>query len=304
LRRSQVAIAIAASIALGALLYGVYWFGAYGYATQRWPATEFKSLRFALLQSLRSAGIDFDSTARLIAYPGKTTIACPEQTNRTAVFLIIGQSNAANSGGQRFPVKSGRVAAYFDGTCSVAASPLLGSSGVAGEPWSAVGDNLVTGGSFDDVVIIPAAVGGSRLSEWIGEGELRSMLKKTVEDAQKHYRITHVLWHQGEGDFSLRTSEDAYVSGFNSLAGDLRAWGVIAPIHVSVASHCGDGESWSPDNPVTRAQRRLASSGEGFKAGVDSDSLLDVLDRFDGCHMAGSGLTKVIDAWTEILGRK
>jgi hypothetical protein len=88
------------------------------------------------------------------------------------------------------------------------------------------------------------------------------------------------------------------------LARDLRGWGVTAPIYVSVASHCGDGESWSPDNPVTRAQRSLANSGEGFTAGVDGDSLLDALDRFDGCHMAGSGLTKVIDAWTEILRRK
>jgi hypothetical protein len=304
LKRSQVAIAIAAAIALAALLYATYWLGAYGYAMQRWPATEFKSLRFALLQSLHSVGVDFDSHGRLIAYPGKIVMACPAQTERTAVFLIIGQSNAANSGGQRFPVRSGRVAAYFDGTCELAASPLLGSSGVAGEPWSATGDNLVTGGSFDDVVIIPAAVGGSRLSEWIGEGQLHSMLKSTVEDAQKHYRITHVLWHQGEGDFSSRTSEDAYISGFNSLARDLHAWGVTAPIYVSIASRCGDGETWSPDNPISRAQRRLAGSGEGFAAGVDSDSLLDALDRFDGCHMAGSGLTKVINAWTEILRRK
>ncbi|MEA2757864.1 MAG: hypothetical protein QOH65_477 [Methylobacteriaceae bacterium] len=304
MKGGKIAVAIAAAIALAALLYGTYWLGAYGYAMQRWPATEFKSLRFALLQSLRSVGIDFDSYGRLIAYPAKIAIACPAQTERTAVLLVIGQSNAANSGGQRFPVSSGGVAAYFDGTCQLAASPLLGASGVAGEPWSAVGDNLVAAGSFDNVVIIPAAVGGSRLSEWIGEGQLHSMLKSTVEDARKHYRITHVLWHQGEGDFSLRTSEDAYVSGFNSLARDLHGWGVTAPIYVSITSHCGDGESWSPDNPVSRAQRRLADSAEGFTAGVDSDSLLDALDRFDGCHMAGSGLTKVIDAWTEILRRK
>ena len=304
MRRINVAVTIAATIALAALLCGTYWFGAYGYANQRWPATQFKSLRFALLQSLRSAGVDFDSTARLIAYPEKIAINCPLQTDRTAVFLIIGQSNAANSGGQRFAAKSARVAAYFEGNCSVAASPLLGSSGVAGEPWSAVGDNLVASGNFYDVVLIPAAVGGSPLSEWTGDGELHSMLRKVIEDAQHHYRITHVLWHQGEGDFSVHTSEDNYVSGFASLARDLRAWGVVAPIYVSTASHCGDGQAWSADNPISRAQRKLASSGKDFAAGVDSDALLNALDRHDGCHMAGSGLAKVIEAWTEILRPK
>ena len=102
----------------------------------------------------------------------------------------------------------------------------------------------------------------------------------------------------------MHTSENAYVSGLNSVARDLHAWGVTAPIYVSIASRCGDGETWSPDNPISRAQHELAGSGEGFGAGVDSDSLLDALDRFDGCHMAGSGLTKVINAWTEILRRK
>jgi hypothetical protein len=305
LKLSRVAAAIAIALAAGASLFGAYWFGAYGYANSRWPATEFTSLRFALLQSLRGYGIDYDSYARLIAYPDKIPTACPPQTDRTAVFLLIGQSNAANSGGQRFQSASGRVAAYFGGHCSVAASPLLGMTGIAGEPWSAIGDRLVSSRAFDEVVLIPAAIGGSGLSQWISGGELHPLLQQILQDAKQHYRITHVLWHQGEGDFSLHTGEDVYVSRFQSLARDLRAWGVTAPIYVSVASRCQQPEGqWSADNPISRAQRRLGSSGEGFAPGVDTDALLTALDRHDGCHMAGSGLTKVINAWTEILRRK
>jgi hypothetical protein len=123
-----------------------------------------------------------------------------------------------------------------------------------------------------------------------------------VQDAQRHYRITHVLWHQGESDFSLHTTEEAYVSGFRSLARDLHASGVAAPIYVSIATRCDPlNEQWSADNPISRAQRTLATSGEGFAAGPDTDSLLEILDRYDGCHMASSGLAKVIDAWTEVL---
>jgi hypothetical protein len=291
--------------AAAALLFGAYYLGAANYAFNRWPATEFKSLRFAMLQAMRGFGVGFDPYSRLIAYPGKTAIACPPQTDRTAIFLIIGQSNAANSGGQRFRSDTGRVANYVNGKCSVAASPLLGASGISGEPWSAISDRLAGSGSFDEVVLIPAAIGGSALSEWLPGGELHAMLKQVVGEAQRRYRITHVLWHQGESDLSIGTSEDAYVVGFKSLARDLRTWGVTAPIYVSIATRCEQiDERWSPENPINKAQRKLAGSGEGFLAGADTDSLLNALDRHDGCHTAGSGLTKVIDAWTEILRPK
>jgi Carbohydrate esterase, sialic acid-specific acetylesterase len=305
LTRLRLVIALAFVIAASALGVATYWLGAYGYAHSRWPASEFKTLRYASLQAMRGLGIDYDVYARLIAYPGKSVIPCPPQTDRTAVFLIIGQSNAANSGGQRYEAQSGHVAAYFDGVCNVAASPLLGTSGTAGEPWSAIGDRLVSTGAFDEVMLIPAAVGGSGLSEWTPGGDLNAMLKRVVEDAQRRYRITHVLWHQGETDFAVHTNEETYVAGVRALGDDLRKWGVTAPIYVSVATRCEPiAPHWTADNPVSRAQRKLASSGPGFAAGVDTDALLGPLDRHDGCHMAGSGLDKAIDAWTEILRAK
>jgi hypothetical protein len=305
LRRSRVLAVVAIVLAAGAALWGAYYLGAYSYALNVWPATTFTSLRYTLLQSWKPEGVEYGPYARLLAYAGKTAIACPPQTDATAVILVIGQSNAANTGGQRFQSPSGRVAAYFDGRCSVAASPLLGTSGLAGEAWSAIGDRLVSNGSFDEVVLIPAAIGGSSLKQWMPGGELNSMLHDVVKDAERNYRITHVLWHQGEADFSLHTSEDAYVSGFQSLARDLRAQGVTAPIYVSVATRCEEtDDQWSADSPISRAQRRLGNSGEGFAPGVDTDALLNAFDRSDGCHIGGSGMSKVIDAWTEILRRK
>jgi carbohydrate esterase-like sialic acid-specific acetylesterase len=305
LKLSKLMTAIAIGIAVGAVLFGTYWFGAYSYASKLWPANHFTGLQLTLLQSWRPPGVDYGPYARLIAYPGKTTIACPPQTDRSAVLLILGQSNAANTGGQRFRSQSGHVINYFDGKCTIAASPLLGTSGIAGEPWSAIGDGLVNDKSFDDVVLAPIAVGGSALSQWVSGGDLHSMLKEVVDDAQRHYRITHVLWHQGEGDFSLRTTEEQYVSGFQSLARDLHNWGVAAPIYVSVATRCEQLDTdWSAGNPVSRAQRKLGKLGEGFAAGIDTDALLNAVDRFDGCHMGGSGLAKVIEAWTAILRTK
>lgn len=305
MKSSRLAGAVAIVLAVGAALGAAYWFGAYSFARNIWPATKFTSLRSALLQSWQPPGVEYGPYARLLAYPGKVSIPCPPQTDRTAVLLIIGQSNAANTGGERFASQSGRVAAYFDGKCSIAASPLLGISGLAGEPWSAIGDRLVSNGSFDEVVLIPAAIGGSSLKQWMPGGELNAMLREVVKDAEGRYRITHVLWHQGETDFSIGTSEEAYVSGFQALARDLRNWGIVAPIYVSVATRCQEtDEQWSADNPISRAQGRLGNLGEGFAPGLDTDALLTAIDRSDGCHIGGSGMSKVIDAWTEILRRK
>ncbi|MGO8256590.1 hypothetical protein ACC792_37270, partial [Rhizobium ruizarguesonis] len=44
----------------------------------------------------------FDAKERLIGDESKTLVTCPTQTDRTAVLLILGQSNAANDGGQRY----------------------------------------------------------------------------------------------------------------------------------------------------------------------------------------------------------
>ena len=305
MKRSRFAGVVAIVLAAGAALGAAYWFGAYSYARNIWPATKFTSLRSALLQSWKPPGVEYGPYARLLAYPGKVSIPCPPQNDRTAVLLIIGQSNAANTGGQRFRSQSGRVAAYFEGKCTVAASPLLSTSGIGGEPWTAIGDRLVNGGGFDEAVLVPAAIGGSALAQWISGGDLHGMLEQVVTDAQRNYRITHVLWHQGETDFAVGTSEETYVSGFHSLARDLRSLGVTAPIYVSIATRCEQIHNlWSKDNPISRAQRRLGNSGEGFAPGVDTDTLLSDLDRSDGCHIGGSGMSKLIDAWTEILRSK
>src|SRR6187402_2032485 len=71
-----------------------------------------------------------DSQNRLIADDRRPAVPCPPQTERTAVLLVLGQSNAANYAGQRYRSNFGtRIVNFFDGQCFVAASPLLGSTG-------------------------------------------------------------------------------------------------------------------------------------------------------------------------------
>lgn len=192
---------------------------------------------------------------------------------------------------------------FSKGVCHIAGSPLLGATGSAGEPWTRLGDTLIESSLARQVILIPAAVSGSRIRQWQAGGDLNAVLQETLDDLMPHFHITHVLWHQGESDFLGGTSQPEYTEHFRSMVDSLRRRGVQAPIFISVASRCGPEPSWTPDNPVALAQRALPDPALGILAGIDTDRLLAASDRSDGCHLSASGQEKVSAAWLETLTR-
>src|ERR1700733_9082827 len=247
-----------------------------------------------------SLPIALDSAGRLMGYAGKTEAPCPKQTPRTAVLLIAGQSNAANSAAQRHQTRHpDRVLNFMGGRCYVAASPLLGSTGFVGEPWTLMADELIEQGAFDRVVLAPVAVGGSNIAQWAKGGALNMSMIPLVQDLVTHYRVTHVLWHQGESDFALRTDPARYEEQFLSFVDTLRANAVDAEVFVSTATRCLPG--WSDPNAIQKAQKELVAAQSSFRPGVDTDKLLSPQDRYDDCHMAESGEVKTAKAWAAIL---
>ena len=148
------------------------------------------------------SSIRHDEYGRLVAFPGKQQVDCPAQTPRTAVLLVFGQSNSANYQGQRFRAVDRRVVNFFGGRCYLAESPLLGASGEYGKSWTLLGNKLVAAGLFDQVIVIPAGIGATLISRWAAGGDLNGMLVDAIKEAEPFYKITHVLWHQGENDFA------------------------------------------------------------------------------------------------------
>jgi len=272
----------------------------YGFRTaqeQLWPYRQLKS--FIELQS--NAPAKFDIYGRLIDYPGKLKIDCPPQDEKTAVLLIFGQSNSANYGGQRFQAIDDHVINYFAGKCYRASSPLLGAENKLGETWTLLGNKLIEQRRFNRVVLIPAGIGGTSVSEWAAGGRLNSMLADVLDNAQQHYRITHVLWHQGESDFVIGTSAKDYASRFLSVYATLRAHEVAAPVYVSEASRAGpEGPPWSENNPVRAGEESLID-GKNIFAGPDTDILVSERDRYDGMHFSGSGQETFAARWVETL---
>lgn len=250
----------------------------------------------------------FADDGRLTSDETKTVTACPMQTERTAVLLVLGQSNAANHGGQRYRSEHGaHVVNFFHGQCFVAASPLLGSTDTRGGYWTQLGNLLIASGKFDDVVIVPLAFSGSEVMRWAKGGDINRLLVETARQLElAPYRVTDVLWVQGEIDYVKGTSEDVYRARFLSMVDTLRAQKIEAPVYVSITSKClepsnGGFKVDAPDNPIVRAQLAMPTGGNDIRRGVNTDALLNEVDRYDDCHMGGSGEQKVAQAWADLL---
>jgi hypothetical protein len=287
----------------------VYLVGAESALHWRFPIPQLYELKQSIFpRAVPETRYSADEVGRLISDESKTAAACPKPTDRTAVLVVLGQSNAANYGGQRYRSRHGaKLVNYIDGRCFIAASPLLGSSGTKGEYWTEVGNGLIDSGKFDQVVLAPVTLSGSEVLRWARGGDLNAVLKQALSSLQQsHYTPTYILWHQGEMDAVIETAEHDYRDRFLSMVDTIRGSGVTAPIYVSTTSKClepsnGAKKTHAADNPVVRAQAALPDSTKEIRAGVNSDALLDEDDRYDDCHLGGSGEEKIAREWTSIL---
>jgi Carbohydrate esterase, sialic acid-specific acetylesterase len=284
---------LAASVVLFPLTYFV---GVYSVYSGTWPVPQL----MGLARDYRDADtIRTDKFARLLTYPGKTEVSCPVQDATTAVYLVAGQSNAANYQGQKYQSQDDRVINFSEGRCYIAGSPLLGADNRNGESWTLLGTKLIRSGLYTRVIVIPAAVGGSSIHRWAKGSDLNEMLIGVIRSAKKNYTLTGILFDQGATDTSLGTSEQTYRMDMKSLIDSIHAEGVAAPFYI-VQCTMQLTPSWTEDNPISRAQRSL-ENGKDILAGPNTDHDIPAADRFDGLHFSASGQVKFTDEWVELL---
>ncbi|KEC75585.1 hypothetical protein RLPCCGM1_c0964 [Rhizobium leguminosarum bv. phaseoli CCGM1] len=166
---------------------------------------------------------------------------------------------------------------------------------------------MIASGQHDSVILAPLAYSGSEVARWAAGGDLNAVLVETMKQLQASgYRVTSVLWVQGEKDLVIGTTAEAYREYFLSMVDTLRQHGIEAPVYISIASKClepsnGGFKEHIPDNPIVRAQLSLSKSGHGIREGINSDALLNGDDRYDDCHIGGTGAEKVSRAWLNLL---
>lgn len=274
------------------LVLVAYAYGAFSHENRLFPTPELEAALRRNYWRLREER-GFKETT------GRREVACSQITDpRTAIFLTLGQSNAANESELAFQPGEGVYNFnFFDSKCYVAQDPLLGATGTAGSVWSRLGDKLVRNGAYDRVLIAPIAVGGSRVQAWAPEGlhfpRLEAVQKALTSQGLKP---THVLWHQGESD-ARWTTTDEYVDRFTRMLEGLRRLGIDAPMYVAVASACGHPGS----DDIRAAQRQLAATLPNVHAGPNTDELDRFRWRRDGCHFSAEGLELHAQAWVEAL---
>jgi hypothetical protein len=278
---------------------GSYLFGLYSYSRNLWPVPLVRSALFGDDEAQRFRGT-FGEAGRLIAFPGKTEVKCPAPGHDTAVLLAIGQSNIANQAENRITSHyGGEVVNFFEGKCYRAESPLLGATAEQGEFLTLLGDRLVDDGAYKNVVIVTSAVGASEIARWRKGGALNGLMLHALTGLLPGYRVTQVLWVQGEADYAIGTAPEVYADAFHSLLDTLTEGGVTAPVFIAIATRCVS--SWKPDNPIAATQRALIDNRRVF-LGADTDALIGTADRRpDGCHFGGRGQVKAADAFAAAI---
>ena len=128
-----------------------------------------------------------------------------------------------------------------------------------------------------------SGIGGTPIALWQRNGQLNDMLLRTLKGLPPGYKVTQVLWQQGESDFLLATPPADYVASFRSLVDVLAENGVDAPLYISISTKCGP---WTANNPIAAAQRSLIDGRRVF-LGVDSDGLLGTKDRYRRLSLVG-----------------
>ncbi len=246
------------------------------------------------VESVASTSAEFVATREVVPF------ATLREGRKVMVAVVFGQSNASNVGETKRRSHA-RVLNFFEGQLFRAEDPLLGGDDVRGSVWTRLGDLLIEGKHFDEVVFIPIAVSGSAITRWQPGGDIHPVLMKRLEDARTNgLTITHLLWHQGETDAERHTAKKHYQQSFNAMLSSIRREGVMAPIYVSVATRCGRQR---PDPIVQGAQIELVDPKQGVYAGPNTDTL-GFEYRFDGCHFADAGLDAAAQLWLQALTRQ
>jgi hypothetical protein len=260
----------------------------------------------------------------------EVSTAAVEHVGIGEVFIVAGQSNAANYGEERQTTRT-RLVSAFDGTAwQVADDPQPGAGGTKGSFMPAFGDALAERLQVP-IGIVAVGIGSTSVREWLPSGTRIANLPpltrnvvtvgpdqwepmgKIFNDFTTRMKLfgpqgfRAVLWHQGESDGNQNPPDRSlggslYRQYLEQLILDSRketGWNI--PWFVAQASSHGAKDSSSAE--IRAAQKALWDAGTAL-AGPDTDALAgDLRERSgQGVHFSGKGLREHGRLWAEKVG--
>jgi len=256
------------------------------------------------------------------------TVSC-QHVGVGEVFVVAGQSNAANHGEEKQQPYSGLVSTFIGTEWRPAKDPQPGASGNGGSFLPPLGDRLAEHFHVP-IGFVSCAVGATSVREWLPKGErfphpptltgnvqelpsseweskgnlFDAFTRRVQSLGPAGFRA--VLWHQGESDANqhdpIRTLPgDLYQAYLEKLIrASAHSIGWNPPWFVALASYHTPDDPGSPD--IRAAQRALWTRGIALE-GPDSDALTgDLRDGAGkGVHFSGRGLREHAQRWAEKL---
>ncbi|MFO0877450.1 MAG: sialate O-acetylesterase [Gemmataceae bacterium] len=252
-------------------------------------------------------------------------LATVNQVGVGEVFVVAGQSNAANHGAEKQTSKTNRVASFDGQRWQLAHDPQPGASGQGGSFLPPFGDALAQ--QFDvPVGLVACGVGATSVREWLPQGstfpnpptlvgnvrkrpggdwESTGALYASFRDRMKQLGpngFRAVLWHQGESDANQKDPSRTlpgklYRAYLEQLIRQSRKdLGWDAPWFVAQVSYHGPDDEGSAD--IRAAQASLWKSDLALE-GPDSDALRGPWrdQGGKGVHFSGPGLREHAARW-------
>lgn len=224
---------------------------------------------------------------------------------KTGVFILLGQSLAANNGVSNFtptnPTKCHQINPYT-GNCFRLIDPALGPSGGAGSIVGRIADKLIVDGVFQRVIMIPAAIAGTGVYRWASGGDHRHRLEVCVKRARQNSYLSHqycaVLWMQGEYDNQQNTTQADYTSMLLDVIDISRRFGNASlPWFIAKETYV----SGNTDANVQAAQLAIVNPSNFIYAGPNIDSLTGANRQGDDVHLSDAGNAAAAALWSTAI---
>lgn len=178
------------------------------------------------------------------------------------IFLLAGQSNMAGRAAIEAQdlVRNNRILSInSENEIITAREPLhfYEPSGAGLDCGMAFGSEMLQNIPEDIfILLIPTAVGGSSISQWINDETHRGVqllgnFRRRLGVAQDHGLLKGILWHQGEADAHQETSIQSYQDNLKTLFDQFRKIAVNESLPVVVGqlgSFAANQEAWNRIN--------------------------------------------------------
>lgn len=206
------------------------------------------------------------------------------------VFLVIGQSNAANHG--ETPGRSEHGLVWSGGKCYALVDPPPGGTGRGGSIWTRFAD-IWFERTGESTVFVVLAVDATTVGEWATHPKLVARFESLLTSLSDHsVELDAVLWQQGEADARLGTDQLHYTLSVKRVVEKILEMTAEPPIIKALSTRCRS----SPNDIVRGAVMDMRYNDIEIHLGPDTDTI-DAEERYDECHFTARGLSIAADMW-------